>query len=63
MPLGGVAALLESRAMATTFVAGAPVYAKRQDGHTIPIKVDAEEPLDKFEERVAKLEVRCNIRG
>jgi hypothetical protein len=53
-----VRALLESRTLAGSFVPGSPIYAKRQDGSTIPISVDAAEGIAHLEYRIHKQEVR-----
>ncbi|KAG1659691.1 hypothetical protein FOA52_004330 [Chlamydomonas sp. UWO 241] len=56
MPVGDVAALLDSRGLAGGFAPGAPIYCKRQDGSTVPLKVDPKISINALEERIAKQE-------
>jgi hypothetical protein len=57
-PVGEVMALLESRSLAAAFGVGASVYAKRQDGTTVPMKVDAKQSIANLESKITQLEVR-----
>lgn len=57
MPVGEVKALLESRGLAATFVQGASIYCKRQDGSTVPLKIDANQSIMNLESKIAQQEV------
>lgn len=56
MPVGHVMQLLESRALAESFAGNASIYVKRQDGSTIPLKVDPMIGLSGLEHQVGEME-------
>jgi hypothetical protein len=58
MPVGDVMALLDSRGLSNTFAQGASIFCKRQDGSTIPLRVDPMTAMKALEEKIASQEVR-----
>jgi hypothetical protein len=57
MPIGDVMTLLVSRGLAESFPPGAPIFCKRQDGSTVPLKVDPMQSLSNLEGKIKQAEV------
>ncbi|GAX74725.1 hypothetical protein CEUSTIGMA_g2172.t1 [Chlamydomonas eustigma] len=60
MPVGDVMALLVSRGLAEAFPPGTPIFCKRQDGSTVPLKIDPMQSLSNLEGKIKQAEsVAC----
>lgn len=56
-----VKGLLESRCLATSFSPNSRVFAKRQDGTTIQISINASEALGAVQTRISRQEVSWQV--